>query len=191
MRCSFAAALLLLLSAGTALAAPAERGAVFARSCSECPAYHFCEFAYPGAPADSIACVPTARRHELYRRYDSPACTDTDALGKGATVKCPSGAQEWQGCDASSGAISPAGAGSAKGACTSGTGTNLCCVPASGIVGMCGGDKYCVVGDEIALTITDFSPRTCIVATGETGNTGTGNCQQMIAGRAAGCCFAS
>ncbi|KAI9008707.1 hypothetical protein DFJ74DRAFT_688318 [Hyaloraphidium curvatum] len=66
-----ATALLVALLASPAEAAPAAPHVVFARSCSECAGTSFCEFSYPGAPQDRVACVaaPAGDPHELYRRY--------------------------------------------------------------------------------------------------------------------------
>ncbi|KAI9021773.1 hypothetical protein DFJ74DRAFT_643448 [Hyaloraphidium curvatum] len=67
------AALLLTLAvvAAPAAAAPSPQ-ALFRRSCAECDADFFCEFAFPGAREGHVACVAYAPggRH-LYRRYES------------------------------------------------------------------------------------------------------------------------
>ncbi|KAI9008710.1 hypothetical protein DFJ74DRAFT_364601 [Hyaloraphidium curvatum] len=65
-------ALLLALLSCPAAAAPAAPHVVFERSCTECTASAFCEFAFPGAPQDHVACITTAPgdAHALYRRYE-------------------------------------------------------------------------------------------------------------------------
>ncbi|KAI9010600.1 hypothetical protein DFJ74DRAFT_685025 [Hyaloraphidium curvatum] len=75
-------------------------GAVFQRSCGDCGVDQYCEFSYPGAPEDHVACVEYggARDHGLYRRYEE--VTDTKqpvvmlytsgtSLTKGAQVTIP------------------------------------------------------------------------------------------------------
>ncbi|KAI9022634.1 hypothetical protein DFJ74DRAFT_100837 [Hyaloraphidium curvatum] len=75
---------LFLLAAVAAAAAPhasaapaANNAVVYRRSCSECSddVGTFCEFNYPGAPENSVACVSySAGPRELYRRYTPPVC---------------------------------------------------------------------------------------------------------------------
>ncbi|KAI9004544.1 hypothetical protein DFJ74DRAFT_774472 [Hyaloraphidium curvatum] len=57
-------------------AAPGNVG-VFRRSCADCDQASYCEYAYPGAPAGSVACVayPQGDRRGLYRRYFADQCT--------------------------------------------------------------------------------------------------------------------
>ncbi|KAI8999873.1 hypothetical protein DFJ74DRAFT_737329 [Hyaloraphidium curvatum] len=71
-------ALLIVASVASAAAAPpSTTAAVFRRSCADCAAHQFCEYAHPGAPAGMVACVAPARdRRALYKRY-APACADT------------------------------------------------------------------------------------------------------------------
>ncbi|KAI9009026.1 hypothetical protein DFJ74DRAFT_686646 [Hyaloraphidium curvatum] len=52
-----------------ASAAPSDAHAVFRRHCSQCSQEDFCEFAYPGTPAGSVACVTYRSASHLYRRY--------------------------------------------------------------------------------------------------------------------------
>ncbi|KAI9006518.1 hypothetical protein DFJ74DRAFT_393783 [Hyaloraphidium curvatum] len=54
----------------SASAAPSAAHAVFLRSCSDCGPEEFCEFAYPGAPAGSVACLKYRSTVHLYRHYD-------------------------------------------------------------------------------------------------------------------------
>ncbi|KAI9032392.1 hypothetical protein DFJ74DRAFT_654293 [Hyaloraphidium curvatum] len=60
-------------------ARPTSTGHVlFARSCADCGEDTFCEFAYPGAPENQVACISNAMtRKSLYRRYGS-AMTSCD-----------------------------------------------------------------------------------------------------------------
>ncbi|KAI9033433.1 hypothetical protein DFJ74DRAFT_701520 [Hyaloraphidium curvatum] len=58
----------------TVAAALSVPQAVFERSCEACPEEAFCEFAFPGAASDEVACVsyPKNRRSALYKRYNDP-----------------------------------------------------------------------------------------------------------------------
>ncbi|KAI9027782.1 hypothetical protein DFJ74DRAFT_751238 [Hyaloraphidium curvatum] len=76
-----------VLALGVALAAPAlgvpvstlvERAdgiegvsttVVFRRSCGQCADNEFCDYGYPGAPEDHVACVEYASESALFRRY--------------------------------------------------------------------------------------------------------------------------
>ncbi|KAI9031968.1 hypothetical protein DFJ74DRAFT_701624 [Hyaloraphidium curvatum] len=67
-------ALVLLVLVAGAASGPvpgAAPDAVFRRSCADCGEGDFCEFAYPGAPADHVACVTQSAPKSLYRRYAS------------------------------------------------------------------------------------------------------------------------
>ncbi|KAI9024265.1 hypothetical protein DFJ74DRAFT_720310 [Hyaloraphidium curvatum] len=71
MRSLRAAPLALPALFAAALFAGASAAPLFARSCAECSFEAFCEFAYPGAPQGSVACVSEAadNLHAIYRRY--------------------------------------------------------------------------------------------------------------------------
>ncbi|KAI9011559.1 hypothetical protein DFJ74DRAFT_683957 [Hyaloraphidium curvatum] len=192
MPLGLAATLLALLCASGALAAPLEApaaGAIFARSCGDCPTSHFCEYGYEGTPRDSVACVPAAARHELYRRYDDPtACTDATSTGQGATKICEGGNDFTDyGCYPSTGAIVPSGSSSAPGACR---GAQNCCVPASAVIAelavLCGTSKPCVDGANVALTIQDLQYRSCDPTTGALG--GSYECSRYDQSMIAACC---
>ncbi|KAI9002832.1 hypothetical protein DFJ74DRAFT_647274 [Hyaloraphidium curvatum] len=76
-----AALLAVAAATGAAGAALPERTAaagqkvIFRRTCGDCAPEAFCEFQYPGAPDDHVACVHVdpGSLHSLYRRY-APAC---------------------------------------------------------------------------------------------------------------------
>ncbi|KAI9031964.1 hypothetical protein DFJ74DRAFT_763741 [Hyaloraphidium curvatum] len=78
-----ALAALLLLVAGAAAGPVAGGAALFRRSCADCSDAEFCEFAYPGTPADHVACVAHSSARSLYRRY---AAGPTTCPGRGCTA---------------------------------------------------------------------------------------------------------
>ncbi|KAI9011557.1 hypothetical protein DFJ74DRAFT_645557 [Hyaloraphidium curvatum] len=192
MRLAMGAPLLMLLHACAVAASPLSRassGAVFARSCGECPDTHFCEYGYDGTPTDSVACVPATARHDLYRRYAATesACTDAQALAAGATVVCATGAFFFRGCDVATGANAAVDATSSTGLCAT---SQLCCIPPAAFqAAFCAGKKMCVDGTAIALAVTEGVRRTCDPSTGQVDN-GTGSCSGSTKGVFAGCCEA-
>ncbi|KAI9023451.1 hypothetical protein DFJ74DRAFT_706311 [Hyaloraphidium curvatum] len=70
MRTAVILVLFALVASAAASPAPVALHAVFKRTCADCDVTTFCEFGYPGAPEDHVACVgATAARASLYKRY--------------------------------------------------------------------------------------------------------------------------
>ncbi|KAI9010104.1 hypothetical protein DFJ74DRAFT_737437 [Hyaloraphidium curvatum] len=207
-------AVLFLLTAAAfsgALARPTESQQVgpsvkFAPSCADCDAEkEFCEYAYPGAPADSVACVALHSARELYRRYapsDLCVMNPTEAGILGANAKnCPTGATMFGGCDYATGTLLPGTATTAAAFCYGPTeaGGQCCGDIGSFLVSQCGNRMPCI--QSVGSTEPALNPAgvaypgfPCNLETGVMGSTnGTGavcfNNFQPVAGAWAGCCY--
>ncbi|KAI9022622.1 VIT family-domain-containing protein [Hyaloraphidium curvatum] len=68
---------------GAKTADQAPTAVLFRRGCGGCPASSFCEYAYPDAPANSVACVTYGSQGALYRRYAAPTFTQCGGANTG------------------------------------------------------------------------------------------------------------